>query len=185
MLQRARFARSSTTILLCGAAALGCGSDDSGDGPGPTEQEQEFVATETDFECIKNWEKVKGYFLTNKRGKQADAVAVANSTSGGRYPVGTIIQLVPFEAMVKRGGGFSPETNGWEFFFLEVSATGTGINVRGTSEVVNQFNGNCVDCHSMADPKWDMVCEKGHGCDPLPIGDDVIIAVQDGDARCN
>jgi hypothetical protein len=28
------------------------------------------------------------------------------------------------------------------------------------------------------------VCEDTHGCEPLPIGDVVIRALQDGDTRC-
>src|SRR5207244_13178579 len=42
-----------------------------------------------------------------------------------RYPPGTILQLFPFEAMVKRGGRFNPEGDGWEFFRLSVTPAGT------------------------------------------------------------
>ena len=45
----------------------------------------------------------------------------ANNPDGGVYPVGTVIQLVPQEAMVKRAAGFDPATNDWEFFSLDVS----------------------------------------------------------------
>jgi hypothetical protein len=34
-------------------------------------------------------------------------------------------------------------------------------------------------------PQWDLVCEDSHGCSPLPIGDPVIMALQNGDSRCN
>jgi hypothetical protein len=47
------------------------------------------------------------------------------------YPVGTILQLVPFEAMVKHPHEKFPKTNGWEFFALEVSEGGTKIRDRG------------------------------------------------------
>jgi hypothetical protein len=49
--------------------------------------------------------------------------------------------------------------------------------------VINSFGMNCADCHAMADPKFDMVCENDHGCDPLPIGRDVIEGVQGADPR--
>jgi hypothetical protein len=85
---------------------------------------------------------------------------------------------------VKRAPGFDPASNDWEFFNLEVSAQGTTIRARGGAEVINRFGGtSCADCHNKAEPKWDFVCEQDHGCDPLPIGDDVIAAVQRADPR--
>jgi hypothetical protein len=42
----------------------------------------------------------------------------ANDLRHKRYPVGTIVQVFPFEAVVKRGGGFNPSGGGWEFFNL-------------------------------------------------------------------
>jgi len=84
---------------------------------------------------------------------------------------------------VKRRAGFSPATNDWEFFFLSVSPEGTVIEVRGADEVVNRFGGNCASCHSAADPQFDMVCEDDHGCEPLPIDDNLILAIQEADPR--
>jgi hypothetical protein len=110
-------------------------------------------------------------------------MAVANDPEGGVYPVGTIIQLVPQEAMVKRGKGFDPETRDWEFFFLRIDENGTVIETRGADETVNSFGGNCASCHSAADRKFDMVCEDDHGCAPLTIGDDIITALQENDPR--
>ena len=40
------------------------------------------------------------------------------------------------------------------------SATGTKIHVRGATDVVNQFGGNCLTCHAQAEAKWDMICEQ-------------------------
>jgi hypothetical protein len=37
--------------------------------------------------------------------------------------------------------------------------------------------------HSLAEPQWDFTCEQDHGCDPLPVGRDVIELVQDADPR--
>ena len=41
---------------------------------------------------------------------------------GKGYPVGTILQLFPFEAMAKRGGKFNKAGHGWEYFTLKPNA---------------------------------------------------------------
>ena len=145
---------------------------------------EDFDPVAADFECLTNWEKVRRFRITNPLGRLDEALAVANEPAGGVYPVGTIIQLEPGEAMVKRGAGFSPETNNWEFFSLSASADGTEIVQRGTAEVNNMFGGNCLDCHAKAQPQFDFVCEQSHGCDPLPIGEEIINTLQETDPRC-
>lgn len=145
----------------------------------------DFDATPADFECLQDWQKVRNFRITNKAGFLDEALAVANQPGSGDFPVGTIIQLVTIEAMVKRAPGFSPQTNDWEFFSLNVSQTGTQIVTRGTTNVVNQFGGNCFDCHSAAERQYDLVCETTHGCAPLPIPTSVLVATQDSDPRCN
>ena len=90
---------------------------------------------------------------------------------------------IPTEVMVKRRVGFDPATRDWEFFALEVDADGSKIADRGSTEVVNQFGLQCFACHVKADERFDLVCEKDHGCDPLPIGEDVIHSVQEADPR--
>jgi mono/diheme cytochrome c family protein len=137
----------------------------------------------TDFRNLHTMTRVGDHFVTNGRGHLAEALAVARSATGGTYPVGTIIQLVPQEAMVKRAPGFSPATKDWEFFALDVSAKGTTIHTRGGAEVVNRFGGSCASCHSAAQPQFDLVCGTTHGCAPLPIGPDVIAAIQQADPR--
>ena len=141
-------------------------------------------AVEEDFECLLSWDRIRRFRITNKLGRMDEALAVANNPEGGTFPVGTIIQLVPQEAMVKRRAGFSPATQDWEFFFLGASAEGTEIRARGTTEVVNAFGGNCFECHAKAEPQWDLLCEQDNGCDPLPIGEDLINNLQDNDPRC-
>jgi hypothetical protein len=136
-----------------------------------------------DFTNVNDMTPVRGYFIDNRLGHLDEALAVAEDPAGGTYPVGTIIQLVPTEAMVKRAEGFSPATGDWEFFSLAVSPQGTEILARGGPDVVNQFGGSCADCHLQAEPQFDLVCEDTHGCDPLPIGDDVITAIQASDPR--
>ncbi len=139
-----------------------------------------------DFDCLLDWTPIRRFYITNKLGRLDETLAVANSAEGGVYPPGTVIQLVPGEAMVKRRAGWSPETNDWEFFYLRVAADGAvTIEDRGTTDVVNQFGGNCLDCHRLAEPQWDFVCEQDHGCDALPIGEQIIRNLQDTDPRCD
>jgi len=140
--------------------------------------------TAGDFECLTNWTRVRRFYITNKAGRLAETLEVANDPEGKTYPVGTIIQLVPFEAMVKRKAGWAPESNDWEFFFLDNSSGVTVIQDRGTAGVENQFGGECLPCHAKAANGWDMVCEQDHGCDPLGITDFIIDSFVDGDERC-
>jgi len=137
-----------------------------------------------DFECILNWKKVNRYYITNKLGYEKEAIAVAKSPTGGVFPVGTVIQLVPQEAMVKRKKGWNPKTKDWEFFFLGTKKTGTEIKARGKEDVKNGLGGNCFSCHDKADAKWDLICGQDHGCDPLPFSAEVIIQFQEADPRC-
>jgi hypothetical protein len=136
-----------------------------------------------DFHNIHRMTRVDDYFVGNVNGHLEAALAAARSKTGGAFPVGTILQLVPQEAMVKRRAGFSPKTNDWEFFSLDVSKDGTKILTRGGAEVLNRFGGSCANCHLAAEPKFDLVCGKTHGCAPLPISDDIIALVQRNDPR--
>jgi len=95
-----------------------------------------------------------------------------------------MVQLVPTEVMIKQPQGTSPATNDWEFFELNVSAEGSEIVTRGFTDVINRFGGNCLDCHIKAEPQWDMICEQGHGCDPLPLSREMLVGIQQGDPRC-
>jgi hypothetical protein len=179
------FASGACSIALL----FGCSSSNSTDKAAPAAttatESVDFVAESPDFDCILGWTKVREFYIKNQSGKMSDALAVANSANGGKYPVGTIIQLIPQEAMVKRKAGFSAETMDWEFFSLNPAPGGTIILSRGTTDVLNQFNLNCLDCHKKADPKFDMLCETTHGCDPLPINAATIQTIQQGDPRCH
>ncbi len=137
-----------------------------------------------DFECLLRWAQVGRYRLTNRLGYEAEALAVANDPDGGVFPVGTILQLVPGEAMVKRRRGFSAFTRDWEFFQLTVSASGTTIVDRGTTDVANTFGGPCITCHSAAAPEFDLVCGQTHGCAPLSLSAAQITSLQTNDPRC-
>jgi len=98
------------------------------------------------FGCIRDMKQVRHFYLDNFAGNVDATLAVAKSATGGTYPPGTVIQLVPQEAMVKREKGASPETHDWEFFALKISSDGTEIDKRGFSDVAN-FSGKCFSCH--------------------------------------
>jgi hypothetical protein len=139
----------------------------------------------SDFECILRWAKVGDYRITNKLGDVSGALAIANASNGGVFPVGTIVQLIPDEAMVKRHAGFNAASDDWEFFNLSTSASGTVINQRGGGASVTNFTGSsCLNCHGGAAPQWDMICGTTHGCNPLPINEGTIQTIQNGDPRC-
>ena len=136
------------------------------------------------FRCITEMTHVRQFYVDNLAGNLDATLAVANLATGGTYPAGTVIQLVPTEAMVKRDNGFNPVTHDWEFFELDVSKDGTKIRKRGFAEVVNRFGGNCFGCHIQARPQWDLVCEMDHGCAPIPITRAMSGALQRTDPRC-
>jgi len=124
------------------------------------------------------------FFVDNILGNLEATVAVANSETGGEYPVGSLVSLIPSEVMIKHEAGWNAETNDWEFFELAVSEQGSEIGVRGTTEVINQFGGNCFGCHQLARPEWDLICGTGHGCAPLPFDKETIANIQNSDPRC-
>ncbi|HEX5006010.1 MAG TPA: hypothetical protein VFV70_02790 [Hyphomonadaceae bacterium] len=140
--------------------------------------------TDASFGCIRDLKSVRGFYVGNLLGDINGTLAAANSASGAAYPVGSVVQLVPGEAMVKHGKGFNAATNDWEFFELDVQPAATKIKVRGFTETVNQFGGNCFACHAKAEAKWDMICEQGHGCDPIPVTPVMAKAIQNTDPRC-
>ncbi|WP_428267157.1 hypothetical protein [Haliangium sp.] len=171
-------ASSVALVLLSGLslALAACNND--------PDEVADLDMTANDFSCILDWPKVDKFRIVNLLGHQADAEAVARSSEGGTYPVGTVIQLVPHEAMVKRQPGFSPRSGDWEFFLLDVSQEGTSIRMRGTEDVINDFGGNCLDCHAATEPKFDFVCSDDHGCEALEVTPEQLEAFQQSDPRC-
>jgi hypothetical protein len=137
------------------------------------------------FRCIRKMTPVRQFYLDNLQGNLDATLAAANSTNGAVYPPGSMLQLIPGEAMVKRDKGFNAETHDWEFFELDVSKDGTKIRKRGFADVVNRFGGNCFGCHSAARPQWDLVCETDHGCAPLAVTHAMTRALQRTDPRCD
>ena len=169
--------RSQAVVLLL-AIIVGCGGSSA---PPPTD----FVATAEDFTCLKEQTRVRNLRIVNTLGYLDEAISLAeNPEVGKEYPLGTILQLVPGEAMVKRGRDFDPANNNWEYFELVVSPAGTEIGVRGREEVINQFGGQCFGCHADA-RDFDFICEKDRGCVDIPLPQSLIDALQEGDPRCN
>lgn len=140
--------------------------------------------TEESFGCVRDMTPVRGFYVDNLDGDLEATLAVANSPTGGVYPPGSVVQLVPTEAMVKRDKGFNLATKDWEFFEFDVSPAGTAVRTRGFADVVNRFGGNCFACHLQAKPQWDMICEQDHGCDPIPLTPVMLKALQKTDPRC-
>jgi len=136
------------------------------------------------FRCIREMTPVRQFYVDNLLGDTAGTLAAANAPNGAIYPPGSVVQLVPTEAMVKRETGFSPATGDWEFFELEVSEQGTSIGKRGFAEVNNRFGKNCFACHAPARDPWDFICETDHGCEPIPIDHKMTGALQRSDPRC-
>ncbi|MFT7286891.1 MAG: hypothetical protein ACI87W_001000 [Halieaceae bacterium] len=150
----------------------------------------ELTVSKDSFNCLTSMTPVRGFFVDNLLGDFESTLEAANSETGAVYPVGSVVQLVPTEAMVKREKGYNQVTKDWEFFELAVSDQGTEITVHGAFEVVNKFGGNCFGCHIKAKPQWDMICGQEHGCDPITLPDGSILsqgmikAVQQADPRC-
>jgi hypothetical protein len=134
----------------------------------------DIAVSEQSFSCI--------YHAAPERLREAIRI-FRDNVSDTEYPIGTILQLIPTEAMVKHSRGTFAKSNDWEFFSLDVSAAGTKISDRGEN-VVNHTQGlTCLSCHQPA-AKYDFVCEKTHGCAPIPLGDQKIAELQGADPRC-
>jgi hypothetical protein len=175
---KSAFARLSTTVKFSAAILLFIGY-----GQADEMRERKVKVDDSTFKCILKMTAVRGFFVDNLAGNLAGAVAVAEAGKG-EYPEGTVLQLIPNEAMVKQQKGFSPETNDWEFFALESDKNGSKIVSRGAKEVNNFLGLNCFECHKAARAEFDLVCEKDHGCVPLPLTDATFHAVQHTDPRC-
>ena len=139
---------------------------------------------DSSFRCIRQMQPVRHFFVDNLLGNHAGTLAAANAPKGALYPTGSVVQLVPTEAMVKRESGFSPATGDWEFFELQVNAQGSRIHKRGFAEVNSRFGKNCFGCHAPAREPWDFICETGHGCEAIPIDHQMTGALQRSDPRC-
>ena len=108
--------RCITCLVLCLYLAVTLSADD-------------LVITEKSFGCLLDQTKVRNTRIQNPDPeKLKEAIRIfTDSKPNKEYPKGTILQLIPTEAMVKHDRAAFPNTNGWEFFALKVSADGTTI----------------------------------------------------------
>ena len=145
----------------------------------------DLVITEKSFGCLLDLPKVRKTRIQNPDPeKLKEAIRIfSDSVPDKEYPTGTVLQLIPTEAMVKHERAAFPNTNGWEFFALKVSADGTTILDHGDKVLNASLKKPYLDCHSPA-AKFDFVCEKGHGCAPIPVTDQQIAGMQSADPRC-
>jgi hypothetical protein len=164
--------RCIVRLMLCLYLAVNLSADD-------------LVITVKSFGCVLDLPKVRNTRIQNPDPERLrEAIRIfRDSVPNKEYPKGTILQLIPTEAMVKHDRAAFPNTNGWEFFALKVSADGTVIQDRGDKVLNASLNKPCLECHSPA-AKFDFVCEKGHGCSPIPVTDQQIAAMQSADPRC-
>jgi hypothetical protein len=167
---------AETGKVSCFAALLLCaGSVQAG--------EPKYKVDGSTFQCITRMTPVKHFFVDNLAGNLTGTVDVAKAGKG-QFPEGTVLQLIPNEAMIKQQKGFSPGTNDWEFFALDTDKNGTKIVSQGAEEVNNFLGLNCFECHKAARAEFDLVCEQDHGCDPLPLTRQMFHAIQHTDLRC-
>jgi len=139
---------------------------------------------DSSFRCMRQMTPVRHFFVDNLLGNVAGTLAAAQAPKGAVYPAGSVVQLVPTEAMVKREAGFSPATGDWEFFELSVNKSGAKIGTRGFAEVNNRFGKNCFSCHVPAREPWDFICESNRGCETIPVDHKMTGALQRSDPRC-
>jgi hypothetical protein len=145
----------------------------------------DVVVSEASFGCIRDMTPVRGFFVGNLLGDVAATVAVAQSPTGGTYPPGSLVQVIPTTAMVKHQPGHNPETNDWEFIEMDVKADGVTILGRGFAELNMRSAGlNCFTCHKPAKVKWDLICDQTSDCVPIPLTPAMLRALANTDPRC-
>ncbi len=135
-----------------------------------TESESEFIADDNTFINFKNWDLEKTYvgpdpLLAEMAHANNDSTVIRNvyfkdgqNPAEGKYPTGTLVvknsynpskSINEFVAMSKRGNGFNPQGNDWEYFVLNADGTianDNGLPLRGA----NLMNGLCINCHVVA-----------------------------------
>jgi hypothetical protein len=145
--------------------------------------EKQIPVNDDTFKCLSDMTKAGDYFVDNLLGNIQATLDAANSETGATFPPGSVVSLVPNEAMVKHQPGWDESTNDWEFFLLDIAEEGSTIASRGTTDIGNQA-GTCLSCHQLARPEWDLICGTTHGCAPLPFTREQIQMVQGADLRC-
>src|SRR5260370_16309085 len=101
----------------------------------------DLAITEKSFGCLLDLPKVRNTRIQNPDPeKLREAIRIfRDSVPDKEYPTGTILQLIPTEAMLKHDRAAFPNTHGWEFFALKVSPDGTTIQDRGDNVLPTSF----------------------------------------------
>jgi hypothetical protein len=133
--------------------------------------------------CIANGTKVGHTYIDHPDpAKLREAVRIYQTRAlNPEYPEGTIVRMIPQEAMVKRSKAAFPNTNGWEYFALAITPQGTTVRARG-DDASNRL-GSCRSCHAGA-TQSDSICGAGPGCPPVPLTEEQVAMLQANDPRC-
>ena len=91
------------TILVASAAHVS--AEDSTSSP-------KVKVDDNSFKCMLDMTPVRHFYVDNLVGNLEGTVAVAKAGKGD-YPVGSVLQLMPNEVMVKQQKGFNPATRDW------------------------------------------------------------------------
>ena len=62
--------------------------------------DKSIMVTDDSFVCLSNMQPVRGFFVGNLLGKVEETLTAAKEPAGAPYPPGSIVQLIPAEAMV-------------------------------------------------------------------------------------
>ena len=116
-LRQTATASATRTILNTASIAAMCAvafllSVGQGDTADPTVSPDVEIQGKS-FRCIRKMTPVRHFYVDNLRGELGATLAAANPPTGAVYPPGSVIQLVPTEAMVKRRKGFNTATRDW------------------------------------------------------------------------
>ena len=146
---------------------------------------QDITVSEQTFGCILDWPKVRNTrFKHSDPEKLKEAMRIfRNSVPDKEYPVGTILQLVPFEAMVKHPREKFPKTMDGSFSLWMSPTKGPRSMIEERVSSMFRKESPGLSCHQPV-AKFDFVSEKGHGCAPIPFDDQKIADIQKADLRC-
>jgi len=170
----ATMTRVHRLLVVAGAAAVLAGT---------TFALQAQDVPESLMSCIATGSKVGHTWIQHTDpAKLKEAVRIYETKAeNADYPEGTVVRLIPQEAMIKRSKAAFPTTNGWEYFALAVTPQGTTVRGRG-DEASNRL-GTCKSCHAGA-TKSDAICGGGPGCTAVPLTEEQIATLQKNDPRC-
>ena len=145
-------------LLLAGILIFSCST--------ATDEVDEFVATTDDFKGYASWTKVATEYGPDPLLMTAHGVEDSlyrhiyikdnKKPSNGKYPVGTIVLKElrdemgvitgALTVMVKRGGDFNPDGNGWEWFMTSTDLA----TVLTQGDNATAGDGMCANCHTSA-----------------------------------